>query len=88
MGVLMARVNYQRDKRLKDLDRQRKQEEKRNKKLLKDLGYDYSEVTLPNTNRSRIVGAVTGKGTVPQVFINGKHIGGLEDLQSWAKKAA
>jgi hypothetical protein len=37
MGVLMARVNYQRDKRLKDLDRQRKQEEKRNKKLLKDL---------------------------------------------------
>lgn len=33
----MARVNYQRDKRLKDLDRQRKQEEKRNKKILKDL---------------------------------------------------
>ncbi len=33
----MARVNYQRDKRLKDLDRQRKQEEKRNKKLQKDL---------------------------------------------------
>ena len=37
MGVPMARVNYQRDKRLKDLDRQRKQEEKRNKKLQKDL---------------------------------------------------
>jgi hypothetical protein len=33
----MARVNYQRDKRLKDLDRQRKQEEKRNKRILKDL---------------------------------------------------
>ena len=33
----MARVNYQRDKRLKDLDRQRKQEEKRAKKLQKDL---------------------------------------------------
>lgn len=33
----MARVNYQRDKRLKDLDRQRKQEEKRNRKILKDL---------------------------------------------------
>ena len=33
----MARVNYQRDKRLKDLDRQRKQEEKRTKKLQKDL---------------------------------------------------
>jgi len=33
----MARVNYQRDKRLKDLDRQRKQEEKRTKKLQKEL---------------------------------------------------
>ena len=32
----MARVNYQRDKRQKDLARQRKQEEKRQKKLLKD----------------------------------------------------
>ena len=58
------------------------------KKLLKELGYDYSEVTLPNTNRSRIVGAITGKGTVPQIFVNGKHIGGFEELQSWAKKAA
>ena len=33
----MARVNYQREKRLKDLDRQRKQEEKRTRKLQKDL---------------------------------------------------
>ena len=60
----------------------------RAKKLLKELGYDYSEVSLPNRNRSRIVGAITGKGTVPQIFVNGKHIGGLEDLQGWAKKAA
>ncbi len=58
------------------------------KKLLKDLGYDYSEVSLPNANRSRIVGAITGQGTVPQVFINGRHIGGYTELESWAKKAA
>jgi hypothetical protein len=31
----VARVNYQREKRLKDLDRQKKQEEKRNRRLLK-----------------------------------------------------
>lgn len=31
----MARVNYAREKRLKDLDRQRKQEEKRRRKLEK-----------------------------------------------------
>jgi glutaredoxin-like protein len=60
----------------------------RAKKLLKDLGYEYSEVSLGNANRSRVVGAITGQGTVPQVFINGKHIGGFEELQAWSKKAA
>jgi len=58
------------------------------KKLLKDLGYDYAEVSLGNANRSRIVGAITGKGTVPQVFINGSRIGGLDELEKWMKKAA
>jgi glutaredoxin-like protein len=58
------------------------------KTLLKELGYDYAEVPLPNTNRSRVVGAITGKGTVPQVFVNGEHIGGWEELERWAKKAA
>jgi glutathione-dependent peroxiredoxin len=58
------------------------------KQLLKDLGYKYAEVTLDHSDRSRIVGAITGKGTVPQIFVNGQHIGGLEDLQRWSKKAA
>ena len=58
------------------------------KALLKELGYAYSEVKLDHSDRSRVVGAITGRGTVPQVFVNGKHIGGLEDLQRWAKKAA
>jgi glutaredoxin-like protein len=52
------------------------------KAVLKDLGYAYSEVKLD------VVGAITGRGTVPQIFVNGQHIGGLEDLQRWAKKAA
>jgi glutaredoxin-like protein len=60
----------------------------RAKKLLTDLGYEYSEVPLGNANRSRIVGAITGEGTVPQVFINGTRIGGLDKLEKWAKKAA
>jgi glutaredoxin-like protein len=60
----------------------------RAKALLEELGYAFSEIKLDHSDRSRIVGAITGRGTVPQVFINGKHIGGLEDLQRWAKKAA
>jgi glutaredoxin-like protein len=58
------------------------------KQLLKDLGYTYAEVSLDHKDRSRIVGAITGEGTVPQVFVNGERIGGLEALQNWAKKAA
>src|SRR6185295_12043576 len=58
------------------------------KALLKELGYDYAEVALPNTNRSRAVGAITGKGTVPQVFVNGELIGGWVELERWAKRAA
>jgi glutaredoxin-like protein len=58
------------------------------KALLKEIGYAFSEVKLDHSDRSRVVGAISGRGTVPQVFINGKHIGGWEDLQAWAKKAA
>lgn len=58
------------------------------KALLTKLGYQYAEVPLPHTIRSKVVGAVAGAKTVPQVFINGKHIGGLEQLEAWAQKAA
>src|SRR3954463_10592970 len=49
----------------------------RAKTLLNELGYEYAEVPLPHTTRSKVVGALAGAKTVPQVFINGKLIGGL-----------
>ena len=58
------------------------------KDLLKSHGYAYSEVKLDHSDRSRVVGAITGRGTVPQVFVNGSRIGGLEALERWARKAA
>jgi len=58
------------------------------KTLLEDLGYEYAEIPLEHRIRSRAVGAITGQGTVPQVFINGTYIGGWEALERWAKKAA
>jgi glutaredoxin-like protein len=58
------------------------------KAKLTELGYDYAEVPLPHTIRTKVVGAITGKQTVPQIFINGEYIGGQEDLERWARKAA
>ena len=60
----------------------------RAKALLSELGYQYAEVPLPHNVRTKVVGAVAGAKTVPQVFINGKYVGGLEQLEDWAKKAA
>ncbi|HEX5611752.1 MAG TPA: glutathione peroxidase [Burkholderiales bacterium] len=58
------------------------------KALLKELGYEYAEVVLDRADRGQIVGAIAGRDTVPQVYINGRHIGGFDDLQRWARKAA
>jgi len=58
------------------------------KAMLADLGYDYAEIPLAHQIRSRVIGAVTGKLTVPQVFINGEYIGGHEELERWVAKAA
>jgi glutaredoxin-like protein len=58
------------------------------KALLAQHGYDYAEIPLGHKTRSRALGAIAGRGTVPQVFINGKHIGGWEELEGWVKKAA
>jgi glutaredoxin-like protein len=58
------------------------------KALLAERGYDYAEIPLDHKLRTRVVGAIAGAQTVPQVFINGKHIGGWEELERWAQKAA
>ncbi len=58
------------------------------KATLTELGYDYVEVPLQHQIRSKVVGALTGQLTVPQVFINGQYIGDSEAVEQWARKAA
>jgi glutaredoxin-like protein len=58
------------------------------KQRLADAGFDYAEIPLPHTVRTRAVGAIAGASTVPQVFINGRLIGGSAELDAYLRKAA
>jgi glutaredoxin-like protein len=53
------------------------------KKMLDEAGIDYAEIPLPHTIRSKALGAIAKAGTVPQVFVDGKLIGGSEELQKF-----
>jgi peroxiredoxin len=56
--------------------------------LLSDAGYDYVELMLPHKMRGHVTGAVAGAQTTPQAFINGKLVGGAEDLEAYLRTAA
>eukprot|EP01056_Protomagalhaensia_sp_Gyna25_P001672 Protomagalhaensia_sp_Gyna_25__1671@NODE_1870_length_1460_cov_1875_439831_g1538_i0_p1_GENE_NODE_1870_length_1460_cov_1875_439831_g1538_i0NODE_1870_length_1460_cov_1875_439831_g1538_i0_p1_ORF_typecomplete_len246_score36_23Redoxin/PF08534_10/2_3e27Glutaredoxin/PF00462_24/5_2e03Glutaredoxin/PF00462_24/9_2e12AhpCTSA/PF00578_21/1e07AhpCTSA/PF00578_21/1_9e03GST_N_3/PF13417_6/0_0054DUF836/PF05768_14/0_011SH3BGR/PF04908_15/0_018Thioredoxin_3/PF13192_6/0_064Thioredoxin_4/PF13462_6/35Thioredoxin_4/PF13462_ len=51
------------------------------KSMLEAKEFKYIEIPLSDSIRSVAVGAITGKSTVPQVFIDGKYIGGSEELK-------
>ena len=53
------------------------------KGLLSKHGLDYEEIVLGREITTRSLRAMTGATTVPQVFIDGKLIGGSEDLESY-----
>jgi glutathione-dependent peroxiredoxin len=51
------------------------------KEMLEEAGFNYVEFPLEDNVRGLVVGALTGRRTVPQVFLNGELIGGEEDLE-------
>jgi glutaredoxin-like protein len=56
------------------------------KKMLSDKGFDYEDISLSKTITTRSLKAVCDATTVPQVFIDGKLIGGSEDLEVYLNK--
>ena len=58
----------------------------RAKQLLqaKDLVYKEIRVDLDDTERDKMI-ALSGRRTVPQIFIDDKHIGGYDDLYAYFK---
>lgn len=55
------------------------------KEALKERGIEYDEIILWDMVTPRALHAVTGKQTVPQVFINGSLIGGSDELIEYLK---
>ena len=64
----------------------------RAKEILERNAVVYEEVSLGKNVTFSTVRAVSGRGTAPQVFIGGKHIGGADDVEAYfagnQKKAA
>jgi len=56
----------------------------RAKALLDSKGVDYEEfdITMGGPKRGEMVERSNGRITVPQVFIDGRHIGGCDELQA------
>lgn len=56
------------------------------KQNLIDKGLNYEEVVLGKDATTVSLRAISGRSTVPQVFIGGKHIGGSEELEAFLAK--
>ena len=54
----------------------------RAKRLLDAKGVDYEEydITLGGPKRAEMLQRANGRTTVPQIFVDGRHIGGSDDL--------
>ena len=58
------------------------------KQMLSERGMDFEEIVLGHDATLRSVRAITGKETVPQVFIGGHYIGGSDDLEAFLQEQA
>jgi len=57
---------------------------KKAKALLREKGVDFEDVDITANEdeiREKLSGITGGRTTVPQIFINGVHIGGYTDLK-------
>jgi glutaredoxin 3 len=62
----------------------------RAKALLQSKGADFEEYDISSggPKREEMLGRSGGRATVPQIFIDGQHIGGCDDLQSLDSRGA
>jgi len=53
--------------------------------MLEDAGMEYEVLMMGEDYTDRSLRAMVGSSSVPQIFINGDHIGGSTDLAEWLK---
>ncbi len=53
------------------------------KQLLQAKGIEYQEILVDKepAKKAEMLAISNGRRTVPQIFINGKHVGGFDDLE-------
>lgn len=56
------------------------------KGLLRDANIEFEELVLNKDYTDRSLRAISGTETVPQIFVNGEHIGNSEALEVWLGK--
>jgi len=58
--------------------------------LLKKKGVDYTEIVASNDpeKKAEMVERSGGKATFPQIFIDGKHVGGSDDIHALDRRGA
>tara|TARA_R110002049_G_scaffold183916_5_gene351980 strand:+ start:249 stop:1004 length:756 start_codon:yes stop_codon:yes gene_type:complete len=56
------------------------------KGLLRDAGMEFEELHLNRDYTDRSLRAIANATSYPQVFINGEHIGGADDLENWLEE--
>ena len=54
------------------------------KRLLTAKGVDYEEydITMGGEKRAEMLQRADGRSSVPQIFIDGRHVGGCDDLHA------
>ena len=60
------------------------------KRLLSERGAEFVEIDVmcDHERRAEMMQRAHGRRTVPQIFIDGKHIGGSDDLHALDRKGA
>lgn len=46
----------------------------------KEVAYEEYDVTMGGSKKDEMIGRSNGRTTVPQIFFDGEHIGGSDDL--------